>query len=129
MALSKLVHFLSEKLCSVSDIEERVNVINSPDEIEMMCMELSGLLRELCIKSFVYVITVPISQINFIFFFTDCPYSALMEGPHRKRLSSRSNRLKLLNFLATECEAAAMISTDERQKKMAKTIVTCWILH
>jgi len=99
VALSKLVHFLSEKLCSVSDIEERVNVINSPDEIEMMCMELSGLLRELY-----------------------CPYSALMEGPHRKRLSSRSNRLKLLNFLATECEAAAMISTDERQKKMAKTI-------
>ena len=46
--LSKVIHFLSEKLSSVSVVEEKVNIINNPGEIDMLCMELSGLLRELC---------------------------------------------------------------------------------
>jgi len=97
--LSKPINFLSEKLCSVSNVEERVNIINSPDEIDILCMELSGLLRELY-----------------------CPYSTLMEGPPQSRLSSRDKRLKLLNFLTTECQAAVMINAENHRKKIAKHI-------
>lgn len=46
--LSKVINFLSDKLCSVCYTEERVNVISSSRDVEMLCMELSGLLRELC---------------------------------------------------------------------------------
>jgi len=97
--LSKVIHFLSEKLYSVSNIEERVNIINNSSEINMLCMELSGLLRELY-----------------------CPYSALMGGPPQKRLCSRGNRLKLLNFLISECQAAMMINVEDHRKKAAKHI-------
>jgi len=97
--LSKVIHFLSEKLSSVSVVEEKVNIINNPGEIDMLCMELSGLLRELY-----------------------CPYSTLMEGPPQKRLLSKENRLKLLCFLTSECQAAMMINADDHHKKTTKHI-------
>ena len=46
--LSQLVHYLSSKLKEVcGNLEELVNVINSPQEIELFAMELAGLMREL----------------------------------------------------------------------------------
>lgn len=125
--LSKVIHFLSEKLCSVSNIEERVNIINNSSEINMLCMELSGLLRELC--NF-FSISLPPTKLIF-FFLLDCPYSALMGGPPQKRLCSRGNRLKLLNFLISECQAAMMINVEDHRKKAAKHIVTgfCFKSH
>jgi hypothetical protein len=46
--LSKVVNFLSLKLGSLCQLEDMVNAIEKPEEGEMFCMELAGLLRELC---------------------------------------------------------------------------------
>lgn len=46
--LSKVVNFLSVKLGTLCQLEDMVNVIEKPEEGEMFCMELAGLLRELC---------------------------------------------------------------------------------
>jgi hypothetical protein len=50
--LSKVVNFLSLKLGSLCQLEDMVNAIEKPEEGEMFCMELAGLLRELCKISF-----------------------------------------------------------------------------
>jgi len=46
-----------------------------------------------------------------------------MEGPPQKRLLSKENRLKLLCFLTSECQAAMMINADDHHKKTTKHIV------
>nr|SVE75774.1 EOG090X06T3 [Daphnia hispanica] len=92
--MSKLVNFLSVKLKSLCQLEDMVNPIEKPEEGDMFCMELAGLLRELY-----------------------CPYSVLMDGPPASRLASRENRLKLLNFLITECQAAMMNNLENQLQK------------
>ena len=52
-----------------------------------------------------------------------------MEGPPQSRLSSRDKRLKLLNFLTTECQAAVMINAENHRKKIAKHIVNDLYLY
>nr|SVE77623.1 EOG090X06T3 [Daphnia lumholtzi] len=71
-----------------------VNAIEKPEERDMFCMELAGLLRELY-----------------------CPYSVLMDGPPAARLANRENRLKLLNFLISECQAALMNNLENQLEK------------
>nr|SVE85514.1 EOG090X06T3 [Daphnia pulicaria] len=71
-----------------------VNAIEKPEEGEMFCMELAGLLRELY-----------------------CPYSVLMDGPPALRLTARENRFKLLNFLISECQAAMMNNLENQLEK------------
>nr|SVE74202.1 EOG090X06T3 [Daphnia barbata] len=71
-----------------------VNVIEKPEEGEMFCMELAGLLRELY-----------------------CPYAVLMDGPPTARLASKENCLKLLNFLISECQAALMNNLENQLEK------------
>nr|SVE70443.1 EOG090X06T3 [Daphnia similis]SVE71067.1 EOG090X06T3 [Daphnia similis]SVE71698.1 EOG090X06T3 [Daphnia similis]SVE72329.1 EOG090X06T3 [Daphnia similis] len=92
--MSKLVNFLSVKLKSLCQLEDMVNAIEKPEEGEMFCMELAGLLRELY-----------------------CPYSVLMDGPPAARLANRENRLKLLNFLISECQAAIMNNLENQLEK------------
>nr|SVE75144.1 EOG090X06T3 [Daphnia dolichocephala] len=92
--MSKLVNFLSVKLKSLCLLEDMVNVIEKPEEGEMFCMELAGLLRELY-----------------------CPYSVLMDGPPTARLVSKENCFKLLNFLISECQAALMNNLENQLEK------------
>nr|SVE81336.1 EOG090X06T3 [Daphnia magna] len=92
--MSKLVNFLSVKLKSLCQLEDMVNAIEKPEEGDMFCMELAGLLRELY-----------------------CPYSVLMDGPPAARLANRENRLKLLNFLISECQAAIMNNLENQLEK------------
>ncbi|XP_057379141.1 uncharacterized protein LOC130701179 [Daphnia carinata] len=92
--MSKLVNFLSVKLKSLCQLEDMVNTIEKPEEAEMFWMELAGLLRELY-----------------------CPYSALTDGPPAARLANRENRLKLLNFLISECQAAMMNNLENQLEK------------
>ena len=40
-----------------------------------------------------------------------------MDGPPLTRLSSRENRLKLLNFLISECQAALMNNLENQLEK------------
>lgn len=55
--------------------------------------------------------------------FPDCPYSVLMDGPPAARLASRENRLKLLNFLISECQAAMMNNLENQLEKCSlKTV-------
>ena len=60
--------------------------------------------------------------INFLVL-TDCPYACLMEGPPLIRLSSQINRLKLINFLVSECEAALMAKYENQLQK--SSIAVC----
>nr|SVE88657.1 EOG090X06T3 [Daphnia sinensis] len=92
--MSKLVNFLSVKLKSLCQLEDMVNAIEKSEERDMFCMELAGLLRELY-----------------------CPYSVLMDGPPAARLENRENRLKLLNFLISECQAAIMNNLENQLEK------------
>lgn len=46
--LSSLVHFLANELSSLSPLDEVVNTIERAEDGDMFCMELAGLLRELC---------------------------------------------------------------------------------
>lgn len=56
----------------------------------------------------------------------------LMEGSPLTRLSLRDNRLKLLNFLVSECEAGLIIEAENQAKKLAANSVTfslnCFVL-
>jgi len=117
--LSKVVNFLAEKLRTLCCLEDMVNIIQNPDEGEMFCMELTSFLRELCIWTFA---SFKIQCINFLIS-TDCPYACLMEGPPLIRLSSRMNRLKLINFLVSECEAALM---TKYENQLQKSSIAVW---
>lgn len=73
-------------------------------------MELSSFLREISNSS--KRILTPALLFKF---FLDCPYSSLTDGPISQRMSSKENRLLLLNFLCTELQAARMIFMNNAQ--------------
>lgn len=121
--LSKLVNFLSVKLSSLCQLEDMVNPIERPEEGEMFYMELAGLLRELCNDRFKTNFLKSFHQHN-LDLYLDCPYSSLMDGPPLARLSNKENRLKLLNFLISECQAALMNNLENQLEKCSLNSVS-----
>lgn len=72
--LSRLVNFLSVKLTSLSSVEDMVNTIDKPEEGEMFCMELAGLLRELCKPVFCEDMLIEV--------FFNCPLDCIFKIVH-----------------------------------------------
>ncbi|XP_033638266.1 protein FAM98A-like [Asterias rubens] len=88
-----LISWLAERLHNLSGIENTVSTTSSADEAESFELELSSLLSEL-----------------------NCPYSALTQGEMINRFGNQQNRLRVLDFLTSELQAAKIIAS--RPKKV-----------
>lgn len=97
---AEMVHWLSLELQRICKLEECVHKVDSNEDLGSFYVELNSFLREL-----------------------KCPYSSLICGNLSKNLSSKEQRLQLLNYLVTELQAACMISakTDKVSAASEKT--------
>lgn len=89
---SKLIEWIITELAAVDKLEEHVHSIDSPDDTDSFLTELSGFLRE-----------------------CRCPYKCLTDGPVEQRLSSKENKLILLDYLLSELQAARISATSATQ--------------
>ncbi|CAK9304806.1 unnamed protein product [Gordionus sp. m RMFG-2023] len=78
-----IVSFLSGELQNFLNLEEIINPIDDNAHLQSFHIETSAFLKEL-----------------------DCPYTSLLQGPIHNRLSTHKDRLKLLDYLVTELQAA-----------------------
>lgn len=98
---SKLVEWIATELAAVDKLEEHIHSIESPDDCDSFLTELSGFLRE-----------------------CRCPYKCLTDGPVEQRLSSKENKLMLLNYLLSELQAARVSAAGATQLNNDTIIVS-----
>lgn len=100
--------------------------------LKIWSMQLRNLKKEKCFSwswqgfyvNFVRLLLCSLKKLGSLFKYADCPYSALLDGPPLARLSSRDNRLKLLNFLISECQAAMMNNLENQLEKCSLQAVS-----
>ncbi|XP_021931473.1 protein FAM98A-like isoform X2 [Zootermopsis nevadensis] len=85
-----LVEWLSKELKTLCKLDEHVNAVSSAEDSSSFLLELSSFLKEL-----------------------GCAYSSLVEGHLSERLHTREHRIRLLDFLLTELEAARMVHVNK----------------
>ncbi|XP_033102675.1 protein FAM98A-like [Anneissia japonica] len=86
---TSLVSWIAGQLKLICDVEESITPTTSAEDMETFELEVSGFLKEM-----------------------HCPHTSLIEGDLHVRLGSEENRLKLLDFLTTELQAAKMIAIN-----------------
>ncbi|KAK9881570.1 hypothetical protein WA026_016445 [Henosepilachna vigintioctopunctata] len=92
---TKLVHYLTTQLRAVSNIDEEVNFITSPEDSASFVIEISSFLKEL-----------------------NCPYRTLTQGHASERLQNLEDRQLLLDYLISELMVAQIIHEKTPTKKI-----------
>ncbi|KAK6182497.1 hypothetical protein SNE40_010175 [Patella caerulea] len=89
---SQVVVWVTQELKQFCGLEENVNAITTcnPDDAQNFLLEISGFLREY-----------------------GCPHTIFSEGPVNHRLSSRQNKLQLLDYLLTELTAVKILASKK----------------
>lgn len=100
---TKLVAWLAEQLCEFGDVEESVNVITTAEDSSHFLLELSSFLKEL-----------------------GCVNQKLTGGSVNQRLSTRYDRLVLLDYLIIELMTSKILGLkkSETKEQMELTIVS-----
>lgn len=95
-----LVHFLSNGLREICNLDECVQATNSPDDSAHFLLELSSFLKEL-----------------------NCPFQSLMQGHMSDRLSTVYDKMILLDYLIKELLAARLSKANKPDQSIELKIV------
>ncbi|XP_046561964.1 protein FAM98A-like [Haliotis rubra] len=87
---TQLVEWLTRQLKQFCGLEEHVNAITNTGDWCNFELELSGFLREY-----------------------GCPYPSLSDGPINQRLTTRMNKLQLLDYLCTELASVRILAAGK----------------
>ncbi|XP_072156854.1 protein FAM98A isoform X4 [Bemisia tabaci] len=112
VSYSRVVEWLSTELNQLGNLNEHVNAITSQDDSSAFLLEISCFLKQL-----------------------GCQYKSLTEGHLNDRLQSPSDRILLLDYLATELLASRIIARNSsestnfmvtlEESSTAKDLKTC----
>ncbi|CAH0547261.1 unnamed protein product [Brassicogethes aeneus] len=92
---TELVKYVTNEIRTLSNIDEEVNAISTPEDSVSFVMELSSFLKEL-----------------------NCPYRDLTKGHVSDRLQNTSDRLTVLDYLLTELMGARITQETKPEKKI-----------